>query len=229
MLPREDPQDEFRLLLRLQGGWDNHIDTRYQVEVMSHFPLIKEDLVLVHRLMSGEETWGQLSVAFLVLLREETEEKCVLHQLNKGTKGTWRIHRHGIDSLPSHLRFFLQHKQITGPKGLSLLPGHGSSHYTLPLPNVNMTKNRSSCNLINNIIVLARNSSKYWEREKAPVRVATAKVISILAEMTAGKNFSRDCSSLARTPLLSHRYHTLCPQLVLCTRDLVAEGFSEHL
>lgn len=106
MLPREDPQDEFRLLLRLQGGWDNHIDTRCQVEVMSHFPLIKEDLVLVHRLISGEESRGQLSVAFLVLLGEETEEKCVLHQLNKETKGTWRIHRHGIDSLPSHLRFF---------------------------------------------------------------------------------------------------------------------------
>lgn len=69
MLPGEDPQDEFRLLLRFQGGWDNHIYTRLQVEVKSHFPLIKEDLMLVHRLMSGEESWGQLSVAFLVLLR----------------------------------------------------------------------------------------------------------------------------------------------------------------
>lgn len=71
MLPGEDPQDELRLLLRLQGGWDNHVDTRLQMEVMSHFPLIKENLVLVHRLMSGEETWGQLSVALLVLFREE--------------------------------------------------------------------------------------------------------------------------------------------------------------
>lgn len=71
MLPGEDPQDELRLLLRLQGGGDNDIDTRLQMEVMSHFPLIKENLVLVHRLMSGEETWGQLSVALLVLLREE--------------------------------------------------------------------------------------------------------------------------------------------------------------
>lgn len=106
MLPGEDTQDKFRFLLRLQGRWDNHIDTRLQVEVVSHFPLIKEDLVLVHRLMSGKESWRQLSVAFLVLLREETEEKCVLHQLNKQTKGTWRIHRHTIDSLPSHLRFF---------------------------------------------------------------------------------------------------------------------------
>lgn len=71
MLPGEDPQDELRLLLRLQGGWDNHVDTRLQMEVMSHFPLIKENRVLVHRLMSGEETWGQLSVALLVLFREE--------------------------------------------------------------------------------------------------------------------------------------------------------------
>lgn len=71
MLPGEDPQDELRLLLRLQGGWDNHVDTRLQMEVMSHFPLIKENLVLVHRLMSGEETWGQLSVALLVLFMEE--------------------------------------------------------------------------------------------------------------------------------------------------------------
>lgn len=69
MLPGEDPQDEFRLLLRFQGGWDNHIYTRLQMEVKSHFPLIKEDLMLVHRLMSSEESWGQLSVAFLVLLR----------------------------------------------------------------------------------------------------------------------------------------------------------------
>lgn len=58
-------------MLRLQGGWDNHVDTRLQMEVMSHFPLIKENLVLVYRLMSGEETWGQLSVALLVLFREE--------------------------------------------------------------------------------------------------------------------------------------------------------------
>jgi len=98
MLPGEDPQDEFRLLLRLQGGRDNHIDTRLQMEVMSHFTLINEDLVLVHRLMSGEESWGQLSVAFLVLLKEETEQKCVLHQLNKQMKDTWRIHRHGTET-----------------------------------------------------------------------------------------------------------------------------------
>lgn len=71
MLPGEDPQDELRLLLRLQGAWDNHIDTRLQMEVTSHFPLIKENLVFVHRLMSGEETWGQLSVALLVLFREK--------------------------------------------------------------------------------------------------------------------------------------------------------------
>lgn len=165
MLPGEDTQDEFRLLLRLQGRWDNHIDTRLQVEVVSHFPLIKEDLVLVHRLMSGKESWRQLSVAFLVLLREETEEKCVLHQLNKQTKGTWRIHRHTIDSLPSHLRFFLQLKQITGHEGVSLLPGHGSCHHALCLHNTKMTKNRASYNIINNNVVLGRYSSKDWEKK----------------------------------------------------------------
>lgn len=69
VLPGEDSQDELRLLLRLQGAWDNHIDTRFQMEVTRHFPLIKENLVLVHRLMSGEETWRQLSVALLVLFR----------------------------------------------------------------------------------------------------------------------------------------------------------------
>lgn len=92
-----------------------------------------------------------------------------------------------------------------------------------------MTKNGTSCNLINNIIVLARNSSKDWGGEVAPVRVATAKVISMLAEMTAGRNCSRDCSSLTRTSLLPHRYHALFPQLALYTRDLAAEDFSEHL
>lgn len=71
VLPGKDAQDELGLLLRLQGAWDNHIDTRLQMEVMSHFPLIKENLVLVHRLMSGEETWGQLSVALLVLSSRE--------------------------------------------------------------------------------------------------------------------------------------------------------------
>lgn len=92
-----------------------------------------------------------------------------------------------------------------------------------------MTKNGTSCNLINNIIVLARNSSKDWGGEVAPVRVATAKVISMLAEMTAGRNCSRDCSSLTRTSLLPHRYHALFPQLAHYTRDLAAEDFSEHL
>lgn len=63
----------------------------------------------------------------------------------------------------------------------------------------------------------------------APVKVATAKVISIFAEMTADRNCSRDCSSLTRTSLLPNRYHALFPQLALYTRGLVAEDFSEHL
>lgn len=74
MPPGEDLQDEFRFLLRLQSGSNRHRAPGGSRES----PPIHRDLVLVHKVMPSEEHWGQLSVDFLVLLREETEKKCVL-------------------------------------------------------------------------------------------------------------------------------------------------------
>ena len=153
VLPRKDTQNEFRLLMRLQSGWHNHIDTRLQVEVTSHFPFIEEDLALVHRLVPGEECWRQLLIDFLLLGKKHRRNvfctswtmEQMAHREFKGTAQRLLAFRSQVS---------LQQKQPRG--SLRLSPPS--------LPNIKMTKNGAFYNLINIIILLARNSSKDWEK-----------------------------------------------------------------